>query len=474
MDFKISSIKIECNNKKTILIPFSSGITFFYGNTGVGKTTLFNLINYALGQDLLHTQIVDDEVKNVSLDTLICGKRLSIRRKVSSNLIEVKDDKDYVFLAKGDSGNRDTFSDYLYKLAGIEPMEMLRGRSSNTVKISFANFMWYSYLRQDELDNTLFYLDEKNGNYKQYASNYVLRTILDESKTIKKEILQQIRRITEKQENIQNRLSVIREIFSLSKLFKVNIGNEIAKKYQMLEKMKEEVNLIFHARGMIDENRNRELIIKSRMMGKYEAEIQYLQEFNKVKSLHRKYERLQKEYEQEKQNCICHMENIGNESFTNNVNYLEQLFRDSLLGVGFPNFSEKDIVKIDTSSFGPRVYSEIGEFQFDYYTLSSSGIRTIFKICYVLSIHRFVKETEVETLLPTLIMIDTPMKNISERMDEDLHTKLYHYFYEVFSESGALYGTQLIIIDKEMSEIFECKGISCRMFTKESPLIPLL
>lgn len=147
MDFKISSVKIECN-RGSILIPFSDDITFFYGNTGVGKTTMLNLINYALGQDLILTQIIVDEVKSVCLETFICGRRLSIERRIMSNLITVREeDRVKSFLAKVGTGSRVSFSDFLYKLENLKPIEMLRGRSSKSVRVSFANFMWYAYLR---------------------------------------------------------------------------------------------------------------------------------------------------------------------------------------------------------------------------------------------------------------------------------------------------------------------------------------
>lgn len=69
-------------------------------------------------------------------------------------------------------------------------------------------------------------------------------------------------------------------------------------------------------------------------------------------------------------------------------------------------------------------------------------------------------------------MIDTPMKNISERIDEKIYMNLYNYFYRLFSKGGKLFGIQLIIIDKEQPEIFKEKGVVCRMLTKQNPLIP--
>lgn len=474
MDFKISSVKIECN-RGSILIPFSDDITFFYGNTGVGKTTMLNLINYALGQDLILTQIIVDEVKSVCLETFICGRRLSIERRIMSNLITVREeDRVKSFLAKVGTGSRVSFSDFLYKLENLKPIEMLRGRSSKSVRVSFANFMWYAYLRQDELDNTFFYLGDKSGNFKKYASTYVLHVILDGSTIRENGISQEFYRITEKQEALQTKLIIMQEIFSSSKIFELNIGNEIAKKYQLLGDLNQKIEELMKSENPQNyEKQIQKVIMYSKTIGKYEAEIRYLQEFGKISSIQKRYEALMSEYEQEKQQYLNLMKGDQSKLFLDNISCLQDLFKGTLLSVGFPGISCEDIILINTNSFVPAVYSTVGKFRFDYYNLSSSGIRTIFKICYALSIYRFVKLKNISTLLPNFIMIDTPMKNISERLDKKIFIKLYEYFYYLFSKGGDLYGVQLIIIDKEAPEIFKAHGISCRIFTKEEPLIPL-
>lgn len=473
MDFKISSVKIECD-KGRVLIPFSDSVTFFYGNTGVGKTTLLNLINFALGQDLVNTQIVDKEVNGVCVDAFVCKRRLSIERKVSSNMITVKEENEVrIFLAKGDSNSRATFSDYLYKLIGLEPIERLQGKSSKSIRVSFANFMWYAYLRQDELDNTLFYLGEQNGNYKKYASNYVMRSLLNETKIIEKEILQEIYKLSEKQEVAQAKLAVIKEVLDESVIFEINIDDEIEKKYNMLGEVNQKIERALKFEGDNNEERIKKIAEWSKVFGRYEAEIRYLNEFRKINKLKEKYNIIIQKYNQEKVEHQAKLRAIHKEPFKKNIDCLEVLFKRSLLDVGFPNFSEEEIVRIDTSSFLPAVYDSIGNFRFDYYNLSSSGIRTIFKICYTLSIYQYVRERKISSLLPTFIMIDTPMKNISERIDEKIYMNLYDYFYRLFSKGGELFGIQLIIIDKEKPKIFEKNKVACRMFTKENPLIPL-
>ena len=79
----------------------------------------------------------------------------------------------------------------------------------------------------------------------------------------------------------------------------------------------------------------------------------------------------------------------------------------------------------------------------------------------------------IKTLLPSFIMIDTPMKNISERNDRLIYSNLYDYLLRLFSKDGDLYDTQLILVDKEKSNLSEEHGIEGKMFTRDNPLIPV-
>ena len=141
--------------------------------------------------------------------------------------------------------------------------------------------------------------------------------------------------------------------------------------------------------------------------------------------------------------------------------------------VKFPGLTEDNIIRIDRENMIPSVFSCNDDYLFSYTNLSSGGVRSLYKICYALAIHLLVAKMNIGTLLPTFIMIDTPMKNISERNDRVIYSNLYSYLYKLFSENGALYGTQLILVDKEKSLFFEQKGIEGKMFTRENPLIPV-
>ena len=470
MEFKISSIRIECE-KGNVLIPFSDHISFFYGNTSVGKTTLLNLINYALGQNLIRTQIVDSEVRHVCLDAYICGHRIIFERSVQSNLITVKSDTgEYSLSAKRTQGGKDNISDFLYGLAGVPTLEYIIGKSTSSTKVSFANFMWYSYLRQDELDNAFFYLE--SNNIKRYASNYVLNSLMQKKGPILAEYKKELQYAKAKYDENRERLIMINRIFSQSHLFAINLADEMAKKKSMIESLNNELRSLIHEENISGENSLEKLLDISKRIGKYEAEITYLFEINKIKKLKKDYDRKNQGYLEEIKR-LEHILKFGEDSTNSYIGLLQDQFKECLLEVKFPSLTKDNLVIIDRETLIPSIYSCNNEYLFSYINLSSGGVRSIFKICYVLSIHLLVAKMGIKTLLPSFIMIDTPMKNISERNDRLIYSNLYDYLLRLFSKDGDLYDTQLILVDKEKSNLFEEHGIEGKMFTRDNPLIPV-
>ena len=88
---------------------------------------------------------------------------------------------------------------------------------------------------------------------------------------------------------------------------------------------------------------------------------------------------------------------------------------------------------------------------------------------------RFVRVcAENELDLPTLLIIDTPMKNIGEDVDAALFHGFYRYLYSL-ADSG-LGETQLLIIDKEFepppSELDSSEIFMERGDPEHPPLVP--
>lgn len=479
VDMKISSIQIRCK-KKNIFIQLSNKISFIYGNAGVGKTTLLNLINYGLGGNLVKTLAIEQEVLGICLNVLLKGELICLERKINSNSIMMTRNQEQVSLIAKSSKTsyRQSFSDFLYCLEGIEPIEMLRKNSSKEIKVNFSNFMWFSYLRQEELDNTLFYLGEQKSNYKELASTYVMKVILGEKEVSNKEINKEINKLQEKKENVKLQESIAREICSSTKLLSLNLSQEIAKKQKEIIRLKAEVEEL--RKNLLAEDWSDNIIFfddlleKQRRIGIYEAEIRYLGEFAKINEI-------RNSYLFELQQCDAKMvyyeklkNSTDNNFFETKIKELEQIFFESLLDVGFSFVELSDLVKIDRRNFVPSIYSQYGEFKFDYSNLSSGGKKTIFKICYALAIHIYVIENNIHSILPKFIIVDTPMKNISEREDRELYENLYRFFIKLFTKGGKLETVQLIIVDKELPQVFHGKEIMCKHITKEEPLIPYL
>ncbi|MFZ3591522.1 AAA family ATPase [Bacillus sp. DJP31] len=159
-----------------------------------------------------------------------------------------------------------------------------------------------------------------------------------------------------------------------------------------------------------------------------------------------------------------------------NLEEIKSLFLENLVEVGLPGVNQSDIVSISTNDFIPKIYrskdDDVYEMQFS--NLGSGGKKTIFKCCFALAIHRLAKQRNV--LLPNFLMIDTPMKNISERENEDIFKGFYSFLYKL--AENELKDLQFIIVDKEYYPIPEelSKKISTikKHMTPDDPMHPPL
>lgn len=135
------------------------------------------------------------------------------------------------------------------------------------------------------------------------------------------------------------------------------------------------------------------------------------------------------------------------EKDTTNLTRLGDLFLDCLIRSRIPGFSESDAVDLAPPSFLPEVVSEPqrGVTVTSFATLGSGGKKTLFKCCFALAVHRLAASTGA--LLPSLLIIDSPMKNISERENKEQFEGFHHLVYELAQTE--LSGTQFIMIDKE-------------------------
>lgn len=164
------------------------------------------------------------------------------------------------------------------------------------------------------------------------------------------------------------------------------------------------------------------------------------------------------------------------ESDATNLDRLRTYFLDCLVRSGVPGITEEDRVDISRDSFFPAVYGPnlSDDTITSFSTIGSGGKKTLFKCCFAVGFHRLA--AQLGAPLPELLIIDSPMKNISERENREQFEGFYNMLYEL--KMGELNSTQLILIDKEYSAASEDLGlrVSARHMRPEDkenpPLIP--
>ena len=137
------------------------------------------------------------------------------------------------------------------------------------------------------------------------------------------------------------------------------------------------------------------------------------------------------------------------ESDATNLNRLKEFFIDCLVRSGVPGITADDRVEISTTTFFPEIYGPAPDDTTvtSFATLSSGGKKTLFKCCFAITVHRLA--TQLSAPLPELLIIDSPIKNISERENREQFKGFYDLVYEL--KANELSGTQIILIDKEYS-----------------------
>jgi hypothetical protein len=112
--------------------------------------------------------------------------------------------------------------------------------------------------------------------------------------------------------------------------------------------------------------------------------------------------------------------------------------------VGVPGVGSSGRVRIDRQDWIPWVRSEEApEDDFDYRSASSGGKKVLFAVCYALALHIVAERNELP--LPTLLMIDTPGKNVEKDINIELVRNIQRAIFDA-ADDGSLVQTQLIVV----------------------------
>ncbi len=208
-----------------------------------------------------------------------------------------------------------------------------------------------------------------------------------------------------------------------------------------------------------------------------DSEIKY---WEKIKELPRKIDLLKTKLHKIQSDELSKKEELieakeESDKQENRLEELKKIFIKTLNRVKFPGIQPSDSVYLTTKDFYPKILTKDNDiYEIDFIRLSSGGKKTIFKACFAFAIQQLLinKENSEDIPFPNILIIDTPMKNISERENQDIFQSFYEFVYDVMQ--GELKDLQLIIVDKEFyqpDETFELPYISKHM-TPDDPNNP--
>lgn len=146
-----------------------------------------------------------------------------------------------------------------------------------------------------------------------------------------------------------------------------------------------------------------------------------------------------------------------------NIDAIASSFKRIMLSVRFPGVSADDSVAVDPRNWKPTIVH--GDQAWTFWDAGSGGKKTLFNVCYALAIHEVAIERGLP--VPSVLIIDSPTKNISDEENPELVSALYRAIYRLASRPHERQ-VQLLLIDSDLvlPEI-ELSGFSSRHIAAE-------
>lgn len=176
---------ILIGNRKKYSIKFHEGFNYISGNTSTGKTSIFEMIDYALGAKAHKSYIeIGNSCTHVSLTLYIGNELYKIERPLfdfkAQIIVESWDDKYKKFLFYNNfeidsPKNKRSFAAFLIEKIGLADIT-IKGQT-----LSSRDILKYCYLKQTEIDNENI-LNEKHWehNFKRKAVFEIMFNIFNE------------------------------------------------------------------------------------------------------------------------------------------------------------------------------------------------------------------------------------------------------------------------------------------------------
>lgn len=271
----------------------------------------------------------------------------------------------------------------------------------------------------------------------------------------------------------------IKELSGIISIQEVSLANLEKARQQTIVAKREAENALNAAMAAYDSAYLSSIILKQKEVG---AINQQLADFQKLLSIAQKADSykvfagvLKIKEGTIKENLIA--ARIKAESDGSHLIQLQNYFLDCLKRSGFPGISSQTTVYISPKTFIPVVTNGVyldgkRPTETTFNNVGSGGKKPIFKCCFAIAVHRLALELGAN--LPNLLIIDSPMKSISERENRDVFEGFYRMVYTLAADK--MQSTQFIIIDKELfpPQSNTDLGISIRHMTPDEDAHPPL
>ncbi len=156
-----------------------------------------------------------------------------------------------------------------------------------------------------------------------------------------------------------------------------------------------------------------------------------------------------------------------------NFSALGANFLEALIATHVPGVGPKDTVNINRRTLIPEIWPEGDETAaYSFFTAGSGGKKTLFTICFALALHRTAAIKGMP--VPSLLIIDTPLKNITPDINPELVAAFYKHLYRI-AETDLL-NHQIVIIDQALVEPSPESALDFvdRLMTEDDPEHPPL